>query len=506
MRAAGDLASPVPARSRRPRTPLRVLHVAAELYPWVKTGGLGDVLAALPPALQAQGIDARLCLPGFPALLDAFRLSDAVRLVTPFAYERVRVALATLPGSKITAYLVDHPAFYDRPGGPYGGSDGRDWPDNHRRFALLGWIAAALGAGADPNWRPDILHAHDWHAGLAPTYLKAGGLPGNGAAKSVFTVHNLAYRGWFPAGIFPELSLPGGFYQIDGVEFYGGLSFLKAGLFYADRLTTVSPTYAREIQTPEFGEGFDGLLRGRADALTGILNGVDPAVWDPAHDPALPAPYDVDTAETGKAAAKAELRRRLHLFESAAPVFGVVSRLTAQKGLDLLLGALPGLTAGGGQLALLGAGDRDLEGGFSYAAQTQRGTVGVEIGYDETLARLVIAGSDCIVLPSRFEPCGLTQLYALRYGALPLVRRTGGLADTVVEATPEHVREQAATGFAFDAPTVDALVVTLDQAFACHRDHATWRQMMRQAMTRDFSWAQSARQYAALYRELTTGS
>jgi len=485
------------ARGRQ-RT-LRVLHVAAELYPWVKTGGLGDVVAALPPALLAQGVDTRLCLPGFPAFLDAFHLSDAVRLATPFAAERVRVALATLPGSKIAAYLVDHPPFYDRPGGPYGAADGRDWPDNHRRFGLLGWVAAALGGGTDANWRPDIVHAHDWHAGLAPAYLGADVTP---AAASVFTVHNLAYQGTFAAGVFPELSLPASFYGLDGIEFYGGVSFLKAGLAYADRLTTVSPTYAREIQTPEFGEGLDGLLRLRTDALTGILNGVDPLVWDPAHDAALPQPYDIETAEAGKAAAKAALRQRLHLFDAAAPVFGVVSRLTPQKGLDLLLAALPDLTAAGGQLALLGSGDRDLETGFAAAGAEQRGAIGVEIGYDETLARLVIAGSDCMVVPSRFEPCGLTQLYALRYGTLPLVRRTGGLTDTVVDATPARLRDETATGFMFEPATSEALAATLEWASAQYANRQSWRQMMREGMTRDFSWAQSARQYAALYREL----
>ena len=485
----------------RSRHPLRVLHVAAELYPWVKTGGLGDVVAALPPALAEQGVDVRLCLPGFPAFLDAFSTNDAVRLATPFTAERVRVAHTYLPNSRVGAYLIDHPAFYDRAGGPYGGPDGRDWPDNYRRFGLLGWVAAALGHGADPNWRPDIVHAHDWHAGLAPAYLKAGAAP----AASIMTAHNLAYPGYFPAGAFPELSLPADFFGIDGIEFYGGVSFLKAGLAYADRLTTVSPTYAEEIKTAKFGAGLDGFLRQRAGALSGILNGVDPTVWDPSNDPALPAPYGIDDAESGKAAAKAALRKRLYLADAPGPIFGVVSRLAPQKGLDLLLEAVPELVGGGAQLALLGSGDRDLETGFADAARAHHGSVGVEIDYDEALSRLIIAGSDVMVVPSRFEPCGLTQLYALRYGALPLVRRTGGLADTVVDATTPSLANKTATGFVFDAATPDTLVATLARATALHADRGRWRQMMRTAMAQDFSWAQSARQYVALYRELIAG-
>ena len=237
---------------------MRVLYVTAELFPWVKSGGLGDVSAALPPALAGAGLDIRLLLPAFPGFLDAFSgLTDIVRLPTPFAAERVRVAIVRLPGTERLAYLVDHPAFYDRAGSPYMGPDGADWPDNHRRFALFGWVAAALARGADPGWRPDILHAHDWHAALAPAYLAAMP-PAAGPVATLFTIHNLAYRGLFPASDFADLALPSEFFAIDGVEFYGGLSFLKAGLFYSDRLTTVSPTYAREIQTPAFGWGLDG--------------------------------------------------------------------------------------------------------------------------------------------------------------------------------------------------------------------------------------------------------
>lgn len=482
---------------------MRVLHVAAELFPWVKTGGLGDAVAALPPALSALGIDTRLVLPGFSAFLDAFEPTEIARLRTPFAAERVRLALARLPDSAVSAYLVDHPAFYDRPGSPYQAPDGSDWPDNHRRFALLDWAAAALAQGADPRWRPDIVHCHDWHAGLAPAYLRAEAA----AVPSVFTVHNLAYQGFFPAALFPDLALPANFFSIDGVEFYGGLSFLKSGLFYADRLTTVSPTYAQEIQTPAFGWGLDGLLRARADLLSGILNGVDPAIWSPENDALLPQPYSIGDAATGKAAAKAVLQRRFGLSEdSAAPLFGAVTRLTPQKGVDLLLAALPGLIALGGRLVLLGGGDAGLEAGFAAAARAYPGRVGVALGYDEALSHLIVAGSDSILVPSRFEPCGLTQLYALRYGALPLVRRTGGLADTVVDANAVTLADGSATGFAFDDETSDALLGAIERAIELYGDTAAWQQVMRRAMASDFSWAAAAKEYAALYRELASAA
>ena len=482
---------------------MQVLYITAELYPWVKSGGLGDVAAALPPALIAEGIDVRLLLPGFRGFLDAFPgITDIARLTTPFATERVRVCLTRLPGSESLAYLVDHPAFYDRPGNPYAGPDSSDWPDNHRRFGLFGWIAAELARGADPGWRPDILHGHDWHTGLAPAYLAARP-PAAGHVPTVFTVHNLAYRGPFPGTIFPELALPPEFFSIDGVEFFGTVSFIKAGLFYSDRLTTVSPTYAREIQTPAFGWGLDGLLRARNNVLTGILNGVDPRFWDPRHDKNLPQTYCTEDAAAGKRAAKAVLQRRLGLEPGdGGPLHGAVSRLTPQKGLDLVLAGLPDLVTGGGQLALLGSGDDDLEQAFRAAAEQYRGRVGVAIGYDESLAHLIIGGSDVILVPSRFEPCGLTQLYALRYGALPLVRRIGGLADTVVDATATSLAEGVATGFAFDDDSPSALMSAIGRATELFREREIWQRMMRRAMTRDFSWAAAARLYAGVYRTL----
>src|SRR3954447_12638243 len=390
-----DPVAPSDSTGEPASAPIRVLHAAAELYPWVKTGGLGDVIAALPPALGALGTEVRLVLPGFTGFLNAFPLTEITRLRTPFAAERVRIALARLPDSPLAAYLVDHPAFYDRPGTPYQAPDGSDWPDNHRRFALLGWVAAALAQGDDPEWRPDLLQGHDWHAGLAPAYLQAQGA----AVPSVFTVHNIAYQGFFPAWYFADLALPPSFFAMDGVEFYGGLAFIKAGLFYADRLTTGSPTYARENQTPAFGWGLHGLLTTRSGDLTGILNGVDPSVWSPENDRFLPFPFSADPDDLpDKADAKEALARRFGLDldedEAAAggPLFGAVTRLTPQKGLDLLLAALPGLIEAGGRLVLLGSGDTGLEAGFRAAVQAYPGKVGVEIGYDEALSHLIVGG------------------------------------------------------------------------------------------------------------------
>jgi starch synthase len=485
---------------------VRILYATAELYPWVRSGGLGDVSAALPPALTALGVDVRLLLPGFAGFLDAFSaITDAARLHTPFVPDRVRIGLARLPGTERRAYLVDQPAFYDRPGNPYAGPDGRDWPDNHLRFGLFSWVAAELARGGDPSWSPDILHAHDWHAGLAPAYLAA--LPATaGYAPTVFTIHNLAYQGLFPPGLFSELALPPDFFSIDGVEFNGNVSFVKAGLFYSDRLTTVSPTYAREIQTPAFGYGLDGLLRSRANLLTGILNGVDPQLWDPRHDAMLPQTYGIEDARDGKSAAKAALQRRVGLEQGEDRLLlGVVSRLTPQKGLDLLLACLPRVVADGNQVAILGSGDSDLEDDFRVAAESHKGRVAVEIGYDDALSHLIIGGSDIIVVPSRFEPCGLTQLYALRYGTLPLVRRVGGLADTVVDATSVSLAQDSATGFAFDGDNPEALMSAIERAATLFREPEIWRRLMRRAMAQDFSWEAAARRYVALYRELKRG-
>ncbi|WP_026869086.1 glycogen synthase GlgA [Inquilinus limosus] len=485
---------------------MNVLHAVSEIYPLVKTGGLADVAAALPPALAVAGVPARILVPAYPAVRQAMRRPELVlEDAALFGGGPAQVMLAELEGIAVPAYVLDCPGLFGRDGNPYLGPDRQDWPDNHRRFAALGWAAARLGLGADPQWRPDIVHGHDWQAGLAPAYLSfwAGAQEtGGGRPRTVTTIHNIGFPGWFPAETAAELGLPPESLSIDGLEYFGGVGFLKAGLYYADRITTVSRTYAQEIQTPDYGYALSGLLAARAADLVGIVNGADYGVWDPRHDPHLPAPYGPDDL-SDKAASKAALLREFGLPEDdGAPLFAMVSRLTGQKGCDLLLHAIPALVAGGGRLALLGSGDAELEAGFRAAATEYPDHVAVRIGYDEVLSHLVQAGADVLLVPSRTEPCGLTQIYALRYGTLPLVRRTGGLADTVVNASHDAIVEDRATGFSFDDPTATALAGTISWVCGLWRDRALWAQLQRRAMAQDFSWDRAARDYVDLYRDL----
>jgi len=476
---------------------MRVLYVAAELYPFVKTGGLGDVTAALPPALYEQGVDVRLFLPRLPALRDGIADQSLVgSLGSAFGASDVRVFRGRLPGSPVPVYLLDAPEYFDRPGNPYVDADGHDWYDNPRRFALFGWAAARF---IDIDWRPDIVHAHDWHAGLAPAWLAA---IGGQRPASVFTIHNLAYQGLTPAERFHELGLPAQFFAINGMEFHGQASFMKGGLFYADRLTTVSPTYAREIQRPEQGCGLDGLLASRAGDLVGILNGVDYTVWDPQLDAHLPASYGPHQLAP-KAQNKAALQHELGLeTRPDAPLFCAVTRLSQQKGIDIAVAGIPHIVARGGQLALLGSGDRDLEEALRQAAQEYPGAVSATIGYDEALSHRLIGASDIILVPSRFEPCGLTQLYGMRYGTLPLVAGVGGLADTVTDASPAAIREGEATGFVFDHGEPGAFLDAVDRALTQYGKPRNWGRIRRCGMTRDFSWTRSAGEYVQLYRAL----
>ena len=480
---------------------MKVLHVGAEVFPLVKTGGLADVLGALPQALIGQGADVRLLLPGLPAIADAVLHQKVVCELGPcFGAARVTLRLGQMPYSKVPVYVIDAPLLFRRPGSPYQASDGSEWPDNVQRFALLGWVGAQLAAGAlDPNWQPAVLHAHDWHAAMACAYLAAHP---PASVASVFTVHNLAYQGLFPSGDFALLGLSSRFMSPTGIEYHQQLSFMKAGLKFADRITTVSPTYAREIATPEFGFGLDGVIRSRGGHVSGALNGVDGGIWNPATDTGIAARYSpVELA--GKARCKAALQAELGLNPRAdAPLFGVVSRLTSQKGLDLVLGALPGLLQRGGQLALQGAGEPALEAAFVAATKANGGEVAVRIGYDEALAHRLIAGSDAILVPSRFEPCGLTQLYGQRYGTVPVVRRVGGLADTVVDATDEALAADRATGFAFDLATPAALDGAVQRAITAYAEPTGWQRLMLRGMAQDFSWGGAARKYIALYVDL----
>jgi starch synthase len=484
---------------------VRVLHVAAELYPLLKTGGLADVVGALPPALAPLGADARVVMPGFPAIVAGLEdLHPVAHTPARFGIDAPVIEFGRMRSNGTGVYVIRADAFYNRPGSPYLDANHHPYADNGQRFAMLGWAAALLAQGADPDWAPQVVHAHDWHAGLTAAYLKAASMAQRRRLPpSIMTVHNLAYQGVFPASLFGQLGLPESFYGIEGAEFYGQVSFLKAGLSFSDRITTVSPTYAREIQTPAQGAGLDGLLRRRTHDVSGILNGVDYTVWHPSIDPALAAPYWTDDM-AGKAKCKTALQTRFGLEpRTDTPLFGVVSRLTEQKGLDVLLAAVPEIVGRGGQLVVLGTGEPKLEQGLKRAAQAHPEAVAVELGFDETLAHSIIAGSDVVAVPSRFEPCGLTQLYGLAYGTLPLVHWVGGLADTVVDASLENLADGSATGFVFHRFELVSLVAAIRRAFALFERPEEWSATQRHAMKQNFGWEASALRYYSMYDQLS---
>ncbi len=497
MKGAAGMLPPQPQQPQ----PLRVLHVAAEVFPLVKTGGLADVLAALPVAQAEQGADVRLLLPGYPAVLESVQgQRTVIDIGACFGALRVRLLLGRMPLTRLPVYVIDAPYLYRRGGSPYQDSAGEEWPDNLQRFALLGWVAAHLAADdADPAWVPQVVHAHDWHAAMACAYV-AEHAPTR--AASVFTVHNLAFQGLFPMHDWPLLGLASRLLSPAGLEFHGQLSFMKAGLKFAQHVTTVSPRYAAEIATHEFGCGLDGVIRGRGRAVSGILNGIDVDTWNPAADPAIAERYDIDRL-AGKRACRLALQRECGLdLDERALLVSVVSRLTAQKGIDLLLASLPALLRQGVQLVVQGTGEPALEAALQMAQQAHPGRVHVHRGYDEARAHRLVAGADMIAVPSRFEPCGLTQMYGLRYGTLPLVRRVGGLADTVVDADEAALAAGSATGFVFDAATPAALERAVQRALALREDDAAWTAVMRQAMSQTLSWRQPAADYLGLYRRL----
>jgi starch synthase len=478
-------------------TPLRVLAVASEIYPLIKTGGLADVTGALPTALKAEGIETRTLVPGYPDVLKTLLQSDTVLELANFYGGTGRVLGGTV--ADLDLFILDAPHLFARPGNPYLAPNGADWPDNAIRFAALGRTAAAIGQGAVPGFVPQVVHAHDWQAGLTHAFLHYSGRP---RPSTIMTVHNLAYQGQFPRQMLGDIGLPPESFAIEGIEYYGSIGFLKAGLQFADRITTVSPTYAAEIQQPEAGMGLDGLLRARSDVLSGILNGIDTSVWDPGTDPRIVSTFSANEI-AGRAANKTALQARFDL--AAAPntlLLGLVSRMSWQKGLDLVLENLPLVLSEGIQLVLLGNGDADLEAGYMSAAKSNRGQIGVVVGYDENLAHLIQAGVDALLVPSRFEPCGLTQLCALRYGAIPVVSRVGGLSDTVINADEAALVANSATGIQFGPVTSENLAAAIHRTNTLFHNKPVWQRMQNNGMAVDVSWRSPARQYADLYRQV----
>ncbi|MEO1732650.1 MAG: glycogen synthase GlgA [Pseudomonadota bacterium] len=476
---------------------MKVLMVASECAPFVKTGGLADVVGALPSALASLGIEATVMLPAYPALFPHLPDGDEVARFEDLPGDTGRIVRVKVNG--LTLLLFDAPQFFDRAGGIYVDETGTDWSDNAMRFGAFANAAARVAMGAIDGYLPDVLHAHDWQAALAPVYVK---MAHRDRPRSVITIHNIAFQGHTHAELLGPLQLNSDWYHPEGLEYHGGLSFLKSALVFADRITTVSPTYAREILTPEFGMGLDGVLRARGAALSGLLNGIDTDVWNPATDTALSQTYDARRLRR-RADNKAAVGDRFGLDpDPEAPLFCVISRLTTQKGLDALLGAVPALVEQGGQLAVLGSGAPELEQGYREAAAGHPGRVGVFIGYDEALSHVMQGGCDAILIPSRFEPCGLTQLYGLRYGTLPVVARTGGLADTIIDANVAALATKSATGFVFDDVSPSGIAAAVERAVAVFRNEPAWRAMQKAAMKHPVSWDVSAQAYADLYSDL----
>ena len=480
----------------------KILFAASEIHPLIKTGGLGDVAGSLPVALKGLRQDIRLIMPAYrEAVQHAGDLQTVATLSVSGATDPVTLLEGWLPGTKIRLYLVAAPHYFDRPGGPYG-PNGQDWPDNAARFALFARAAAAVALDqAGLGWQPDIIHCNDWQTGLIPALL-AGASP---RPATIFTIHNLAYQGLFSWEVFQSLALPQAWWSPQALEFYGQFSFIKGGLVFADWLTTVSPTYAQEIRTPAFGCGLEGLLQHRAQRLVGILNGADYQSWDPRHDPFIAKNYNVRTLNL-KAANKADLQRRFNLPQiKDVPLLGHVGRLVDQKGIDLLLDIIPALLQQPLQLAVLGSGEPRFEQALLKWAQRYPERIGVHIGYNEELAHCIEAGADIFAMPSRFEPCGLNQIYSLRYGTVPVVRRTGGLADSVVNSSAETLAAASATGFLFNEASALALLDELQRALNWYAQPRKWRALMKQGMGQDFSWQHSARQYLKLYRQAQHG-
>lgn len=481
---------------------MRILFVTSEAYPLIKTGGLADVSGSLPAALRHLGEDVRVLIPGYRQVLQKLR-NRRVLLELKWLpmVGNVTIQVGEMPDTGVPVMVIDHPQLYDRDGGPYLDSKGHEWIDNPLRFGILSRVAAVLGSTMSPlaDWIPDVVHFNDWQGGLTPAYMHYSGTP---CAKSVLGIHNMAFQGNFPAEWVARLGLPPEGFNIYGFEYHGQLSFLKAGMYYADSITTVSPTYAREIQTAEYGFGLQGLMATRSKDIHGILNGIDTKEWNPSADPHLSQAYDSNSLEK-KNEIKLKLQQQLGLTQDKdIPLLGVVSRLTSQKGLDLFLDCATPLLKQGCQIAVLGGGDPLLEQGFLQLALHHPHQVSVTIGYNEPLSHQIMAGADIFIMPSRFEPCGLNQMYGLRYGTPPVVRRTGGLADSVHDTNPASLADASANGFVFDLADSNELLAAIQRALASYHDKPQWRQIQKNGMACDLSWDHSAQDYLNIYRSL----
>lgn len=483
---------------------MRVLFATSEVFPLIKTGGLADVSGSLPNALQNLGVDIRILVPGYPAVLNKLTNLQAIASFDNLpVIHHAALMLGTIAETQVKVMVIKAANLYERDGGPYADANGLEWLDNPVRFGILSKVAAILSGPHSPlsDWQPDIVHCNDWQTGLTPAYMK---LVEHSSAKSVISLHNMAFQGCYAPGWLSTLALPHTSFSVEGFEYHGQLSFLKAGIFYADSVTTVSPSYAKEIQTAAFGFGLEGLLSKRGNEIKGILNGIETDEWNPEADPHLAKNYSASTL-AGKKLVKAALQEKLGLhIDASAPLLGVVSRLTHQKGLDMLVPILQQLIDAGCQLALLGSGESGLESAFRSLAANNPTKISVTIGYNEPLSHQIMAGSDMFIMPSRFEPCGLNQLYGLAYGTPPVVNATGGLADSVTDTNLISFKNKTANGFVMSEASPTSLLHCINQALnVFNNDANAWKQIQKNGMTQNLSWDKSALEYLAVYKSLS---
>ena len=475
----------------------KILFVSSEVHPFIKTGGLADVAGSLPLALAELGQDIRIIMPRYHAI----KLSEPVKNLSSLRINNCDVLIqeTTLPESSVTVWLVDYPEYFGTPGNPYVDATGEPWPDIAERFALFCRICTEIAMNrAGLDWKADLVHCNDWQTGLIPALLSLEPK----APASIFTIHNMAYQGLFDSNTFADLNLPGKLWKPEALEYFGQLSFIKGGLAFADRITTVSPTYAKEIQTAEFGYGLEGLLQYRQDRLSGIINGIDTEIWNPSHDKSLAKSYSLKTL-ADKQLSKRALQEIMGLpVDDQVPVFGLIGRLVEQKGIDMVIECLEEMCDLPLQFVLLGSGEKHFETTLQTFANAHPDKIAIKIGYNETLAHQIEAGSDVFLMPSRFEPCGLNQMYSQRYGTLPIVRRTGGLADTVTDTLPGTIQDGTASGIVFNDANASALMEAIKRTLFLFENKTTWKKIQRTAMSKDFSWHNSAQQYLDLYQSI----